>query len=105
MTLDELRDWHFAREGWSWREDRDGEPYWESRTGKVSYYDPFPATLDAADASFPKGWDWRRDLGTWYGIKDKGANQDEVAVADNGNKIRELYELSMLAWQKEAAAA
>ena len=73
------REWHEARAGHS-----------------------FPNTLDGADSSFPPLWDWRRDRGTWYAIRDRGVNHEEVVVGDNCDKIGCLYALSRLAWKEEA---
>lgn len=118
MTLQELCDWHARRAGWN-------EPGTEpERTGdfvmdamrqtlaRVAWWKivgddfqrssdhPFPATLDGADASMPKGWEWSRDNGKWRAFH---AYPLEVTVDDTCAKAYDLYALSMKAWEQEAA--
>lgn len=101
MILDELRDWHAIRAGWEmrcgqWRRDCP-----ERREYKYHPSHPFPATLDAADASMPKGVMWERYNDKWEACGT--IKVYEVWCYDTGDKIRDLYELSKLAWEQEAA--
>lgn len=114
MTLDNLRDWHARRKyladipGLS-QQCRDGWDAAYFRRLDDNELHPFPATLDAADASFPSGWMWSRLFGfkMWYAARptDKGLIPHgwEIETPDTGDKIRDLYELSKLAWEQEAA--
>lgn len=104
MTLDELRDWHAKRAGWT----HEGGCKWfnanKSGIDATIYNHPFPATLDGADASFPKGWRWKRGMYFWTVDGIERRNQHlSLSTPDTGDKIRDLYELSKLAWEQEAA--
>jgi len=100
MTLDELRDWHARRAGWTQKIEGDFEDAKWCLHHHSQWDHPFPPTLDAADASFPKGRVWYRYLDYFSGLVWKCG---EVAIYDTGDKPRDLYELSKLAWEQEAA--
>ena len=121
MTLDELMDWHARRAGWNapgTEPERTGDFVIDSKRQTLArgawwkiYCDdfqrssdhPFQPTLDGADASFPDGWEWERANGYWYASPSDGTAVACITVDDTGDKPRDLYELSMLAWQQEAA--
>ena len=105
MTLDELRDWHARRKYIAdipslSQKCRDGWDAAYFRRMDDNEMHPFPPTLDGADASFPKGRVWYRYLDYFSGLVWKCG---EVAIYDTGDKPRDLYELSKLAWEQEAA--
>lgn len=109
MTLQELCDWHAARVGWSKKlangytsSDGDDAYYW-IKDGKVQWDHPILPTLDGADASFPKGWEWGRTppRGDWCAVSLERGITEQTAYT--GDKPRDLYELSKLAWEQEAA--
>jgi len=120
MTLDQLRDWHAKRVGWNapgtMPERTDdfvidairrtlARGSWWKIVGddfKRSSDHPFPPTLDGADASFPAGFEWQRNAKLWVLFR-KFAEFATASVNDTGDKIRDLYELSKLAWEQEAA--
>ena len=100
MTLDELRDWHARRAGWTQKIEGDFEDAKWCLHHHSQWDHPFQPTLDGADASFPKGRVWYRYLDYFSGLVWKCG---EVAIYDTGDKPRDLYELSKLAWEQEAA--
>lgn len=108
MTLDELRDWHARRAGWT----HEGGCKWfnANRSGidATFYNHPFPATLDGADAAMPNGWDWSREYRggsiVWFASNmAEYPHTKRCHVVGTTDKIRDLYELSKLAWEQEAA--
>jgi len=121
MTLDELRDWHARRAGWNepgTEPERTGDfvmdamrqtlargSWWKivGNDFQRSSNHPFPPTLDGADASFPKGWEWGRTppRGDWCAVSLERGITEQTAYT--GDKPRDLYELSKLAWEQEAA--
>jgi len=104
MTLDELRDWHAKRAGWTQKIEGDFEDAKWCLHHHSQWDHPFPPTLDAADASFPQKWRWARGLYFWTADGTARHNQHKHAkIQDTGDKPRDLYELSKLAWEQEAA--
>lgn len=113
MTLQELCDWHAIRSGWTFKVWDNGEAWRRDcpERGEYEYHPshPFPPTLDGADASFPNGWKWSRLFGfkMWYAARptEKGLIPQgwEIETPDTGDKPRDMYELSKLAWEQEAA--
>jgi hypothetical protein len=88
MTLTELRDW-FHRES--------GGPEWKClRVADEGGYHKFPATLDGADAAFPKGWDWERWQLDWVGYPLDNKERF-VTVSRTDCKTTDLYRLGMKA--------
>lgn len=103
MTLDELRDWHAKRAGWTQKIEGDFEDAKWCLHHHSQWDHPFPPTLDGADASFPKGWEWGRTppRGDWCAVSLERGITEQTAYT--GDKPRDLYELSKLAWEQEAA--
>lgn len=101
MTLDELRDW-VARD--------DGLPpntladVMLDGIGKYEEH-PIPATLSAADAAMPEGWDWQRNDLYWFGFWPINPfGKPGVSVSDTGNKVRDLFCLACKCrWAKKEA--
>jgi hypothetical protein len=100
----EIRDWHARRAGFKWNAWVEGDGQWEHDNGESSMHShPFPMTMDGADASFPPDWDWCRLSGnTWWATNN--AKKLYAVVPDTGDKIHNLYALSRLAWEQEAAS-
>lgn len=105
MTLDELMDWHARRAGWTQKIEGDFEDAKWCLHHHSQWDHPFPATLDAADASFPPEWYWQRSGGWWWAGQIGADRWKCVQIPDStrSDKIRDLYELSKLAWEQEAA--
>jgi hypothetical protein len=108
MTLDELRDWHARRRYVAdipslSQKCRDGWDAAYFRRLDDNEMHPFQPTLDAADASMPPNCDWERANGYWYASPSDGTVVACITVNDTGDKPRDLYELSKLAWEQEAA--
>ena len=103
MTLEELRDWHAKRAGWTQKIEGDFEDAKWCLHHHSQWDHPFPPTLDGADASFPKGWEWGRTppRGDWCAVSLERGITEQTAYT--GDKPRDLYELSKLAWEQEAA--
>lgn len=130
MSLDQLRDWHAKREGWNppgTRPARTGDAlfdamlqtttrshWWKGDTSKpggvVTRHDhPHAPTLDGADAAFPEGWNWYRQIGpqdvVWEARNDTYhhilRSHLRVVVLDTGDKITDLYRLAALAREAE----
>ena len=113
MTLQELRDWHAKRAGWEYHPNLsciDSGPgthpatgaFW-TRGNEAVWCHPFQPTLDGADASFPNAWEWGRTppRGDWCAVSLARGITEQTAYT--GDKPRDLYELSKLAWEQEAA--
>ena len=100
MTLDELRDWHAFRAGWTQKIEGDFEDAKWCLHHHSQWDHPYPPTLDGADASFPKGWEWRRFTKVWWA---EWGGVNTLFVDATESKPRDLYELSKLAWEQEAA--
>lgn len=121
----EIRDWHARRAGWnppgtkpeptgdfvrdSMRQTLASDSWWMivGKDFRRSAWHPFPATLDGADASFPPGYQWIRVCrvgGSYEWIAQKYHGIRSAAVDATGNKIHDLYALSRLAWEQEAAS-
>lgn len=120
MTLDELRDWHARRAGWTYHPNLSGigggpnqhpatGAFW-TRGNESVWVHPFPPTLDAADASFPQWWDWSREYRggsvVWFASSmAEHPNTKRCHTIGTDSKIHDLYELSKLAWEQEQALA
>ena len=107
----ELRDWHARRAGWTMHNGQWRREHRERREYEYAKGHPFPPTLDAADASFPPGWDWEKtiplrmaDGSHWYACRYE-PNGMSVQMKATGDKIHDLYALSKLAWEQEQALA
>ena len=107
MTLQELCDWHAKRAGWTQKIEGDFEDAKWCLHHHSQWDHPFPPTLDGADASFPPNWDWDRvtdhDATWWSAFPKRWEGEPYPSVGNTGDKIRDLYELSKLAWEQEAA--
>ena len=108
MTLQELTDWHAKRAGWTRCTCTCDEckNAWKRQTGPTAEFSedhPFPPTLDGADASFPNAWEWGRTppRGDWCAVSLARGITEQTAYT--GDKPRDLYELSKLAWEQEAS--
>ena len=103
MTLDELRDWHAKRAGWTQKIEGDFEDAKWCLHHHSQWDHPFPPTIDGADASFPNAWEWGRTppRGDWCAVSLARGITEQTAYT--GDKPRDLYELSKLAWEQEAA--
>jgi hypothetical protein len=114
MTLTELRDWHATNDGWEYMPnkyvpDSKVAGYWFHPTIENTEVGdhPFPATLDGADAAFPKGWWWQRDGGTepnpeglllkWSAMQIGRSRWAVVMLHDTGDEITDRYRLAMKA--------
>jgi hypothetical protein len=88
-TLDELRDW-FA--------DHDGFPrntladVMKDGIGKYEDH-PIPATLDAAAAAMPEGWDWTRHDNEWNGYFHNDPST-RVTVYDTDDETLDRFRLA-----------
>ena len=106
MTTDELRNWHARLDRWEvvtggWRRERQDSTEYEYR-----WAHPFPPTLDAADASFPPGWDWSREYRggsvVWFASSmAEHPNTKRCHTIGTNSKIHDLYALAKLAWEQE----
>jgi hypothetical protein len=108
MTIDELTSWHAERTGAYFSVDLQQGPIgWCDKDGRLLGDNPFPPTLDGADGSFPPGWDWWRMIPIRDGEKTLWATinidrpVDARTLEDTGDKARDLYELSKLAWEAQ----
>lgn len=61
---------------------------------------PISDSLDAADACFPEGWDWRRCMWdgnhVWMGASAGMLKIDAITVPESGDKISDLMRLAAL---------
>jgi len=108
MTLDELRDWHARRAGWTYHPNLSGiggGPNQHPATGAVwtrgnesVWVHPFPPTIDGAASAMPKGRTGARYMdyyNGWVWICGK------ASCYDTGNEIHDRYLLAKLAWEQE----
>jgi len=102
MTLKQLRDWHAKRTGLRVVCEGMIEEGWIDAKGNEVQH-PFPPTLDGADASMPPNWVWRRYGGEGWRAFTVSGDMLQARTDDTGDKPRDLYELSKLAWEQEAA--
>lgn len=110
MTLDELRDWHAFRAGWTQKIEGDFEDAKWCLHHHSQWDHPFPPTLDGADASFPQWWDWSREYRggsvVWFASSmAEHPNTKRCHTIGTDSKIHDLYALSKLAWEQEQALA
>lgn len=120
MSLDQLRDWHAKREGWNapgpapWANGKTCVNWWKrTESGDIEWLvtgeHPFPEDLGVADAAFPEGWNWYRQIGPqdvmWEARNDTYhhilRSHLRVVVLDTGHKITDLYRLAALAREAE----
>ncbi len=119
MTTDEARDELAMRAGWKWiamgRSHQlihpsptstasymamvECEPYRWVRDGKVLTENPYPPTLDGANAAVPCGWKWARcprgsdAVWVWVGIHAETGRH--IDVPDTGDPVHDLYALAL----------
>jgi hypothetical protein len=104
-TLDELRDWFAARDGWTNDAVPDATGDWEwqktLRTGDVDKREnhPYPATLDAAAGAMPEQWVWYKTYAEYSGVYNsvhpRGLGEAITAeVPDTRDEIHDRYLLA-----------
>jgi hypothetical protein len=102
MTLDELRDAHAKRLGWTFEHG-----YW-MKDGAVYTGQPVPATIDAIAGLMPSGWWWSRFETGACGVKWVAGPYGgfaSVSIPDTGDELTDRARLAWLAWEAEAKGA
>lgn len=90
MTLDELRDWCAADDGWElfdkWRRHF-------IKNGKWRNSHPHPPTLEGAAKAMPEGWEWWKVTAEWAA---QAAHTPMIRTPDTGDEITDRFRLAVL---------
>lgn len=111
MTLDELRDWHAKRAGWTQKIEGDFEDAKWCLHHHSQWDHPYPETIDGAARAFQcnelEGWTWFR-VGAFQAVTQWEAlgldRMTSVEVEDTGNEIFDRYLLAKKCLEEQEAA-